>query len=93
VTGGLDWRAMEKLTLSSTVRYVSAQYDDDQNTRRLPPGAEWDGRAAWAIAAGEEVYLAIDNIADAHISTGKAADFTDSWSEPRTFRVGFSYRR
>src|SRR5579859_997920 len=93
VTGGLDWRAMEKLTLSSSVRYVSTQYDDDQNTRRLPPGAEWDGRAAWALAPGEEVYLAIDNIADAHISTGKAADFTDSWSEPRTFRVGFSYRR
>ena len=93
VTGGLDWRPIEKLTLSSSLRYVSTQYDDDQNTRRLPPGAEWDGRAAWSLGPGKEVYAAIDNIADAHLSTGKAADFTDSWSEPRTFRVGFSYRR
>ena len=93
VTGGLDWRPVEKLTLSSTVRYVSTQYDDDQNIRRLPPGAEWDGRAGWSLGPGEELYLAIDNIADARISTGKAADFTDSWSQPRTVRVGFSYRR
>ena len=27
------------------------------------------------------------------ISTGKTADFVDSYSEPRTFRIGFSYRR
>jgi outer membrane receptor protein involved in Fe transport len=93
VTGGLDWRPLEKLTVSSFVRYVSTQYDDDQNTRRLPPGAEWDGRAAWSLGPGEEIYVAMDNIADAHISTGKAADFTDSWSAPRTVRVGFSYRR
>ena len=93
VTAGVDWRAMEKLTVSGNLRYVSTQFDDDQNTRRLPPGAELDGRAAWSLAAGEEVYLAVDNLADAKISTGKTADFVDSYSEPRTFRVGFSYRR
>jgi outer membrane receptor protein involved in Fe transport len=93
VTGGLDWRPMEKLTISNSLRYTSTQYDDDQNTRRLPPGAEWDARGAWSLGPGEEVYVAVDNLADAHISTGKTADFTDSWSEPRTFRVGFSYRR
>jgi vitamin B12 transporter len=93
VTGGLDWRASEKLTLSTSVRYVSTQYDDDQNTRRIAPGAEWNGRAAWSVGPAKEVYLAIDNIADAKISTGKTADFVDSYSEPRTFRVGFSYRR
>jgi outer membrane receptor protein involved in Fe transport len=92
-TLGLDWRAMEKLTLSSFVRYTSDQFDDDQNTRRLPPGAEWDGRAAWSLGPGEELYLAIDNIADAHISTGKTAVFVTSWGEPRTVKVGFSYRR
>jgi outer membrane receptor protein involved in Fe transport len=92
-TGGLDWRALDQLTLSSTVRFTSDQFDDDQNTRRLPPGAEWNGRAAWSLGPGEEVYLAVDNIANAHISTGKTAVFITSWSEPRTVRVGFSYRR
>ncbi|MFI4965857.1 MAG: TonB-dependent receptor [Caulobacterales bacterium] len=93
VTAGLDWRAMEKLTLSSSLRYVSAQFDDDQNLRRLAPGAELDARAAWRLAPGQEIYLAVDNVADARISTGKTADFIDSYSEPRTVRVGFSYRR
>src|SRR6185437_8716020 len=77
VTGGLDWRATGKLTLSGVVRYVSTAFDDDQNVRRLPPGAELDLRAAWALAAGEEIYLAVDNAADARISTGKTADFVD----------------
>ena len=93
VTGGLDWRALEKLTISAQVRYVSTQFDDDQNVRRLAPGAELNARAAWSLAPGQEVYLAVDNLADAKISTGKTADFVDSYSEPRTFRVGFSYRR
>ena len=93
VTGGLDWRALEKLTISGQIRYVSAQFDDDQNVRRLPPGAELNARAAWSLAPGQEVYLAVDNLADAKTSTGKTADFVDSYSEPRTFRVGFSYRR
>jgi hypothetical protein len=35
----------------------------------------------------------VDNLADARISTGRTADFVTSLSEPRTFRVGFSYRR
>jgi vitamin B12 transporter len=93
VTAGLDWHALEKLTLSSGVRYMSLAFEDDQNIRRLPPGAELDLRGAWSLAPGEEVYLAVDNVADAKISTGKTADFVDSYSEPRTFRVGFSYRR
>jgi vitamin B12 transporter len=92
-TAGLDWRATDKLTLSNFVRFVTTQYDDDQNTRRIAPGAEWDGRAAWSLGPAEEVYVAVDNIADAKISTGKTADFVTSLSEPRTFRVGFSYRR
>ena len=93
VTAGLDWHAMEQLTLSSSLRYMSLAFEDDQNSRRLAPGAELDLRGAWSLGPGEEVYLAVDNVADAKISTGKTADFVDSYSEPRTVRVGFSYRR
>jgi len=92
-TAGLDWRATEHLSLDANPRFVSEQFDDDQNIRRLAPGAELNARAAWSLAPGQEVYLAVDNLADAKISTGKTADFVDSYSEPRTFRIGFSYRR
>ena len=92
-TAGLDWRPLEKLTLNASARYVSSQFDDDQNVRRLAPGAELDLRGAWSLGPGQEVYLMVDNVADVKISTGKTADFVDSFSEPRTFRIGFSYRR
>ncbi|HET6969978.1 MAG TPA: TonB-dependent receptor, partial [Phenylobacterium sp.] len=92
-TAGFDWRPLAKLTVSGAARYVGAQYDDDQNVRRLAPGALLDMRAAWKLAAREEVYVAVDNVADAKVSVGKTADFVDSFSEPRTVRVGFSYRR
>ena len=72
---------------------MSLAFEDDQNIRRLAPGAELNLRAAWSLAPDEEVYLAVDNAADAKISTGKTADFVTSFSEPRTFRVGFTYRR
>ncbi len=93
VTSGLDWRATDKLTLNAAVRYVSEQFEDDQNIRRLAPGAELNGRAAWSLGPDEEVYLALDNIADAKIAVAKTADFVTSYSQPRTFRIGFTYRR
>ncbi len=93
VTGGLDWRATDKLTIGGILRYVSTAYDDDQNLRRLAPGAQLDVRAGWALGPGKEVYLAVENAADADVSTGRTADFVTSLGVPRTIRVGFSYRR
>ena len=93
VTGGLDWRPLERLTLNADLRYESVRYDDDLNTRRLAPGVEVDARAAWRIAPGSEVYVAVDNLGDAGIVTGQTADGINSYAQPRTFRVGFAYRR
>ena len=93
LTAGLDWRATEHLSLDANLRYVTEAFDDDLNIRRLAPGAELNARAAWSLAPGQELYLAVDNLADAKITTGKTADFVSSYSEPRTFRIGFSYRR
>ncbi|MDB5449637.1 MAG: TonB-dependent receptor for transport vitamin [Phenylobacterium sp.] len=93
VTGGLDWRPLERLTLNADLRYESVRYDDDLNTRRLAPGVEVDVRAAWRVAPGSELYVAVDNLGDAGIVTGQTADGINSYAQPRTFRVGFAYRR
>jgi vitamin B12 transporter len=50
-------------------------------------------RAGWEIAPRSEVYVAVDNVADAEIDVGQTADRVTSFSAPRTLRVGFSYRR
>lgn len=93
VTAGLDWRPVERLSLTADLRYESARFEDDLNSRKLRAGTELDLRAGWRVAHGSEVYLAIDNAADADLEVGQTADGVVSLSAPRTVRVGFAYRR
>lgn len=92
-TGGLDWRPLERLSLSAELRYESRRYEDDLNSRELKAGLQVDGRAAWRIAEAAEIYVAAENLADADIAVGQTADGVNSYSAPRTVRVGVSYRR
>jgi outer membrane receptor for ferric coprogen and ferric-rhodotorulic acid len=50
-------------------------------------------RAGWRVASHAELYVAAENITDARIETGATADGVISLGAPRTFRVGFDYRR
>jgi vitamin B12 transporter len=93
VTGGLRFQPLEALTLSGDVRYESARWEDDLNSRRLSAGLQVDARAAWRIAEHAEVYLAAENLFDETIEVGETADGVESYSAPQTLRIGFSYRR
>ncbi len=92
VTAGADWRPVSRLGLHGDLRYESARFDDDQNTRRLGPAARIDARADWSINRWAQVYVAADNLFDADIETGRAADGTVSYDAPRVFRVGLSLK-
>ncbi len=91
-TAGADWRPVSRLGLHGDLRYESARFDDDQNTRRLGPAARIDARADWSINRWAQVYVAADNLFDADIETGRAADGTVSYDAPRVFRVGLSLK-
>ena len=93
VTAGLDWRPAERLTLGAEVRYESARYEDDLNTRTLAAAVSLDARAAWRVSAGAEVYLAAENLFDSRVETGETADGVESFAAPRMVRVGVSLRR
>jgi vitamin B12 transporter len=93
VTAGLDWRPIERLNLTADVRYESSRFEDDINSRKLRAGTEIDMRAGWEVAPHSEVYVALDNVADAEIDVGQTADGVTSFSAPRTLRVGFAFRR
>jgi outer membrane receptor protein involved in Fe transport len=93
VTAAADWRPLQRLTLSTELRYESLRYEDDLNTRKLKPGVELNGRAAWRVAPEAELYLAVDNLGDARIATGQTADFVTSYDAPRMVWVGVSFRR
>lgn len=93
VTAGLDWRPLDRLDVSAEARYEGGRWDDDLNTRKLHAGTELNLRAAWRVAPHSEVYVALDNAANATLDTQIAGDGTVSYAEPRMFRVGFAFRR
>jgi outer membrane receptor protein involved in Fe transport len=93
VTAGLDWQASERLGLTADLRYESARFEDDLNSRVLAAGVSLDARAAWSIAPGSEVYVAAENLGGAKLEVGETADGVESFAAPRTFRIGFAYRR
>ncbi len=93
VTAGLDWQVVEKLNLTADLRYESERFEDDLNSRTLAAGVTLDARAAWSLGPGSEVYLAAENLGDAKLEVGETADGVESYSAPRTFRIGFAFRR
>lgn len=93
VTGGLDWSPMARLNLTGDVRYESMRWEDDLNTRKLGAGVQLDLRAAWRLDARSEVYLAAENLLDEELEVGETADGVESFSAPRTVRIGFAWRR
>jgi len=92
-TAGLGWRPVEALALDLSARHEGERFDDDLNSRRLKAATSLDARAAWTIAPGGEVYLAVDNLGDARVQTALSGDGAVSLSAPRSVRVGVSLRR
>jgi outer membrane receptor protein involved in Fe transport len=92
-TAGADWRVIDPVTLSAALRYESARYDDDQNTRRLAPFVGVDARAQVRLTRVTAVYLAVDNLFDEKIQTARTADNVVSYDAPRAVRIGLTLRR
>mgnify|MGYP000087064127 FL=1 len=88
MTGGLAVRPMAAISLSADLRYESARWEDDLNTRRLGAGVQLDARASWRFMDNAEVYLAAENISDEKLEVGETADGVESYSAPRTVRIG-----
>jgi vitamin B12 transporter len=91
-TAGVDWRPIERLTLTLDARYEGARYDDDQNTRRLAPGVTADARVEVRVVNGLVIYVAADNLFDAALQTGRTAANLVSYDAPRMVRVGLAWR-
>jgi outer membrane receptor protein involved in Fe transport len=92
-TAALDWRVGERLSLSGEVRYESARFDDDLNTRRIAGGAVAGARATWRVTSAVSLYLAADNVFNSAIQTSRSADGVVTYDAPRMVRIGASLRR
>jgi vitamin B12 transporter len=93
LTAGAAWRARDRLTLTAEVRYESARFDDDQNTRLIKAGTGVDARAEWRLTQALNAYVAADNLFNANIQTGRSAVGVVTYDAPRMVRVGLTLRR
>ena len=93
VTAGARFTPVEPLELSADVRFESARWEDDLNTRRLSAGLQLDARAAWRLSETLEAFVAAENLFDEKLEVGETADGVESYSAPQTIRVGLTFRR
>jgi outer membrane receptor protein involved in Fe transport len=92
-TAGVAWRPVEAAVLELDARHEGERFDDDLNSRRLKAAVTLDARAGWTFAPGTEVYLALDNLADARVQAAVAGDGAVSLAAPRTVRLGLRLQR
>ncbi len=90
VSAGADWRATDRLTLVTQVRYESARFEDDLNSRVLDAATTLDARAEYEVRDGVTAYLAADNLFHAEVAVSETGDGVEGYGPPRTVRAGLS---
>lgn len=91
-SAGLVWRVTGAAALSADLRYESARFEDDLNSRELAPAVSADVRLSYDISPRVAVFAALDNAFDAAIETAETADGVESFAAPRTLRFGLRFR-
>nr|WP_310522276.1 TonB-dependent receptor [Polymorphobacter sp.] len=86
----LGWTG-DRLQGSVTLRHVGAQFDDDQNLRRIAPATTVDAVARIGLWRGLSVEARAENIGDALVVSGISADGIIDRAQPRTFWLGLRW--
>lgn len=86
----LGW-AKSSFAASATVRYVSAQFEDDQNVRTLRDAVTLDARVAAPIAGRLSIEARAENLTDTRVEAAISADGVIERATPRTLWVGLRY--
>ncbi len=91
VTAGATWNAPAAFQFTARVRWFSMQYEDDENTLGLAPAATVDLGVSRRFARRWEVFIAVENVLDAEVQTGRTAAGVVSVAPPRWSRAGLRY--
>ncbi len=92
VSAGAEWRVTRALFFDGRARWFSAQFEDDLNTLTLASAARVDVAARYAITPRMRVGLAVENLLDAEIQTGRNAAGVVNVAPPRLARAELSYQ-
>jgi outer membrane receptor protein involved in Fe transport len=88
----LDWRARESVRLFARARFLAAQFEDDENERRLRRSFQVEAAAQWAFAPGWHVEAKIENLFGAALETAVSGDGLRSFGPPFGARLGIHRR-
>ncbi|MDF3056279.1 MAG: TonB-denpendent receptor [Rariglobus sp.] len=91
LTTSATWNAPFALQLTARARWFSAQYEDDENTLRLAPAATVDLGVSRRFRKHWEVFVAVENLFDAEVETGRTTAGIVSIAPPRWSRAGLRY--
>lgn len=86
------WRPLDDLGLSFEGRYVSGQFDDDRNSRRLDDFLAVDAALFYQAADGVTVFVAGENIFSADIESQIGGDGLVTRAQPQFFSGGVRLR-
>jgi outer membrane receptor protein involved in Fe transport len=90
ITAGAVWQPRTDVSFNASMRWVSAQYEDDLNTIKLGSALTFNVRADWTFREGLSVYGKIDNLLDAKVATGNTTGVINIGA-PRIFEIGLSF--
>jgi len=88
----LGWAPRHGPALSTTLRHVGAQFEDDLQTDRLAAATTLDATAQWPIGRRVAISLRAENLTDSRIITRNAAGSIDLGT-PRTLWIGIQLKR
>ena len=89
-SGTLGW-TQGRAQASATLRYVSAQFDDDQNKRRIPPATTLDLFAQYRLVGGLYAEFRAENVTNTMVVSGLSGDGLIDMAQPRTLWFGLRW--
>lgn len=87
----LGWRSA-RIGASVTARYTSAQFEDDQNTRRLAPATTVDGQVRVPLGQAMSVQVRAENIGNVRVEAANSGANVIERANPRTVWFDIGYR-
>ncbi|MAM90475.1 MAG: hypothetical protein CMI15_03245 [Opitutaceae bacterium] len=88
-----DWRPSDSVTVWSSFRYQSTEYEDLGNERELDKIFQVDGGVRYAMSGQHAVSLHVENLFDEEFETGVSTAGLVSISAPRTVWLSWDFSR
>lgn len=91
LSAGFFWRTPAAIKVSSRLRWVSAQFEDDENTLPLAAATTVDLELSHAVGQRGELFVSVENLFSARVETGRVTDGIVSIGPPRLARGGIRW--